>query len=113
LYGGAGDAWRYAASLCFQSRFISVQRIMIQDYETRAYIRRNLEDALGELTWMLEAIRPDAEIDETEFGVRMAHLYSHLNTAWNVRDAGAREIDAANREQLNAWERFPMDIEPS
>jgi hypothetical protein len=85
---------------------------MNQDYETRAYITWNLEDAQEELSRVLEGISPDAEIDEAEFRSRMAHLYSHLNTAWNVRDASAKDIDSANGEQIRAWSRYPADLEP-
>ncbi|HEV2800904.1 MAG TPA: hypothetical protein VGW12_10430 [Pyrinomonadaceae bacterium] len=84
---------------------------MKQDYETRAYIAWNLEDAHEELTRILDGISPDKEIDEDEFRVRMAHLYSHLNTAWNVRNASASDLDSAGGKQLNSWMRFPEDIE--
>ena len=83
---------------------------MNQDYETRAYITWNLEDAQEELSRILEGVSPGKEIDEDEFRVRMAHLYSHLNTAWNVRNAGAGDIDSAGGDQLNAWMCFPTDI---
>ena len=91
-------------------RFYSRCKVMNQDYETLAYITWNLEDAQEELSRILESIRPGAEIDEADFRARMAHLYSHLNTAWNVRNASASDIDAADGEQLNAWKRFPGDI---
>jgi hypothetical protein len=83
------------------------------DYETHAYIAWNLEDALEELSRINEMFRPEVEIDEAEFKVRMAHLFSHINTAWNVRTASAEEIDSASGEKLRTWSRFPADLEPS
>jgi hypothetical protein len=85
---------------------------MKQDYNVRAQIAYNLEDAHEELTRIIELIRPDSEIDEDEFKVRMAHLYKHLNTAWNMRNMSGDEIDSANGERLDAWGCFPHDLEP-
>lgn len=84
---------------------------MNQDYETLAYMLWNLEDAREELSRIIEEFRPGADIDEAEFRVAMAHLYGHLNTAWNVRHATARQLDDADGGQLNAWKRFPEDID--
>jgi hypothetical protein len=84
---------------------------MNQDYETRAYITWNLEEAQEELSRILESIRPSTEIDEAEFRTQMTHLFSHLNAAWNVRNMNASDFDTAIGEQRIAWMRFPQDIE--
>lgn len=83
---------------------------MNQDYEVCAYIAWNLDDACEELSQIIEMIRPDAEIDEAEFKSRLTHLYSHLNTAWNVRNESSDSINAASAEKLQAWKLFPKDI---
>lgn len=85
---------------------------MSRDYETRAYIAWNLEDAHEELSRILAEMRLAAEVDEAEFSIRMAHLYGHLNTAWNVRNMNASDIDSAGGEKLEEWKKFPKDIEP-
>jgi hypothetical protein len=85
---------------------------MNQDYETRAYIAWNLQDAIEALSEIIEGMRPNAEIDEAEFSVRMAHLYGHLNTAWNVRNMSASDIDSTGGEKLDEWKKFPKDIKP-
>ena len=82
------------------------------DYVVMAAISYNLEDALEELTHISNMFRPDAEIDESEFKVRMAHLYGHLNYAWNMRNASGKDLESADSEQMNTWSRFPADIEP-
>lgn len=91
-------------------RYLSVGRTMNPDYETLAYMAWNLGEAQEELSRLLDALRPGAEFDEAEFRVGMAHLFSHLNTAWNVRNASASEIDAASGERINAWMCFPDDL---
>lgn len=85
---------------------------MSLDYTVMAAISYNLEDALEELTHVSEMFRPNAEIDESEFKVRMAHLYSHLNTAWNLRNVTETELELASSEQMSSWSRFPTDLEP-
>lgn len=81
-------------------------------YTVRAAISYNLEDALEELAQISEMFRPDVEVDESEFKVRMAHLYSHLNTAWNMRNTNEADLESADSEQMNAWSRFPTDLDP-
>ena len=85
---------------------------MNPDYTVMAAISYNLEDALEELAQISEMFRPDAEVDESEFKVRMAHLYGHLNTAWNMRYTSEADLESADSEQRNAWSRFPTDIDP-
>lgn len=83
---------------------------MNQDYETRAYIAWNLDDAREELAHIIEMVKPEAKVEAEEFKGRMVHLYSHLNTAWNERVASAAEIEAASGEQLREWSGYPVDL---
>ena len=85
---------------------------MQQDYTVEAAISSNLEDALEELVVMSEMFRPHTKVDESEFKVRIAHLYSHLNTAWNVRNASEADLASADSGRVNAWSRFPTDLHP-
>ena len=82
------------------------------DYTVMAAISYNLEDALEELAHISEMFRPNVEVDESEFKVRMAHLYGHLNYAWNMRNVSEAGLESADSEQLNVGSRFPTDIEP-
>lgn len=83
---------------------------MTEDYNVRAQIAYNLQDAQEELSHLIQAFHPESDIDEDEFRVGMAHLYSHLNTAWNMRNASGKDFEAAGGEQLRAWKQFPTDI---
>ncbi len=85
---------------------------MRQDYELRAYIVYNLGDALEELSRIVEAMHLEAEVDEEEFASRMAHVYKHLNLAWNMRDARGDEVGRATSEQMEKWSQFPDDLKP-
>ncbi len=85
---------------------------MTKDYAVLAQIAFDLQDASEELSKIIEMIRPPDEIDEDEFNVRMAHLYSHLNAAWNVRNTTGDALEFADKRQRNSWKRFPEDLQP-
>jgi hypothetical protein len=89
-----------------------MKMLMTHDYNVRAQIAYNLTDALEELSHIIEMFGPEAEIDEDGFRARMAHLYWHLNTAWNMRNVSGDEFQLAGKGQLNAWGQFPGDLEP-
>ncbi len=85
---------------------------MTKDYLVLAQIGYDLRDAIEELQKIIELSHPNTEFDEDEFNVRMAHLYSHLNTAWNVRNLVEKDLETADGNQLNLWKEFPKDITP-
>lgn len=41
----------------------------------------------------------------------MGHLYNHLNTAWNARNATDEETTTLTEEQFYRWRQFPTDID--
>jgi hypothetical protein len=41
----------------------------------------------------------------------MQHLYHHLNTAWNARDASPERVAAASGADFFRWRQFPWEIE--
>ncbi len=85
--------------------------MMNLDYTVKAAILYNLEDAQEELVQIMDEMScPQTEVDETEFKVKMAHVYSHLNTAWNMRNISETDLESADAEQMNAWSRFPIDL---
>jgi hypothetical protein len=85
---------------------------MNQDYETRASMAYELADAQEQLNEIVERFTPGAEIDENDLRVWFAHLYGHLNAAWNKRNSSAKDLDLADGKQLDRWKRFPRDIDP-
>ena len=69
-----------------------------------------LEDAEEGLKSLFKDIGENDEFDETDFRIHMAHIYAHLNRAWNTRNI----IDALAENEGN-WSKhthFPADLEP-
>ena len=85
---------------------------MNQDYLVYANFAYNLQDAHEELTKILELIKPNSEFDEEYFEVKMAHLYWHLNNAWNTRNISGEQLESADGKQMNLWGEFPKDLKP-
>jgi hypothetical protein len=40
----------------------------------------------------------------------MQHLYHHLNTAWNARDASPLAVQASTDAIFNRWSALPSDL---
>ena len=74
----------------------------------REWVLFHLGEAQGELAATIQAIREDPEYDYGEFLVAVQHLYYHLNTAWNSRDATADQVAGQSDEDFNRWSQFPM-----
>ena len=85
---------------------------MMDDPVARAHCSYNLGDALEDLKAIDEMVRPNVEIDEEYFRVRMAHLYWHLNSAWNARNLSSDELERADGNRLNELGKFPNDLDP-
>lgn len=71
----------------------------------------NLQEALEELNRTAEEIKTDPEYCEGEFYVAMQHLYHHINTAWNGRNATLDEIET--QDKFDLWRQFPNDMDMS
>ncbi len=75
------------------------------------YVLYNLEhaqEALGELIADVKSNRP---YDYGEYVVDMGHVYHHLNTAWNARDATKEAADVCSEEDFYRWRQFPPEDE--
>ena len=86
---------------------------MTNDYTVNASIAYDLNDARDEIDSILELFAPNEKVDETEFRVRMAHLYFHINCAWNKRDLSDAELESADGKALTRLAQFPLDITPN
>lgn len=70
----------------------------------------HLREAQEELT------RTIAQLDavdqcEVKFEVALAHLYNHLNTAWNSRNESPERTAASSELDFYTWRSFPHDIQ--
>jgi hypothetical protein len=67
----------------------------------------HLREAKEELGQTIDQIAADSSYDYGEFLVAMSHLYHHLNTAWNGRDASPERHYAHDKVDFHAWRKFP------
>lgn len=79
----------------------------------REWILLHLKEASEELTRTIQEMEQDPEYDFGEYLVAMMHLYNHLNTAWNSRDATPERVKACTYEEFERWRQFPTDIDMS
>ena len=66
-----------------------------------------LEDAKVHLSELVEEMCKKNEIDEIELGVRLGHIYGHLNRGWNGRRLADADVSEWYTEK-NC--RFPNDL---
>lgn len=71
----------------------------------------HLKEAKEELDRTITEIASDTTYDFEEFQVAMSHLYHHLNTAWNGRDASAERHRECAQSDFDAWRKFPSDTD--
>jgi hypothetical protein len=77
----------------------------------REWVLHHLSDASEELLRTIDEIRRSEDYDVGESSVvAMAHLYHHLNTAWNSRDASADRVGSVSDQDFKNWSAFPRDI---
>jgi hypothetical protein len=73
------------------------------------YVLWNLKEAAEELAKIIaevEAAPEDEDLEVADFG----HLYHHINTAWNAREATKEETDECSEANFYLWRRFPDDL---
>ncbi|QKG58637.1 hypothetical protein GKZ68_19590 [Hymenobacter sp. BRD128] len=66
-----------------------------------------LIDAQDGIESLLRDMREDKEFSEIEFRIHMAHIYGHLNRAWNGRNATDQQWQADRMP--DEWNSFPTD----
>lgn len=75
------------------------------------YIIYNLKEAQEQLTEIINEIENGEELNIGSYIVDMQHLYHHLNTAWNARDASDTQTTECSEENFEKWRLFPDDME--
>jgi hypothetical protein len=76
----------------------------------KEWILDHLKESLEELTRTIADLETDNNYTEVEFQIAMAHLYNHLNTAWNSRCEDPAEVSAISQDNFFKWRAFPLDI---
>ncbi len=67
-----------------------------------------LEDAHEHLGNLIKEMQEKGSIDAEGYAVDVAHIYAHLNRAWNSRDI----IGKPSESQSEKCRSFPNDLEP-
>ena len=71
----------------------------------------HLKEAKEELDRTIAELESGPDYDATDLQVAMSHLYHHLNTAWNGRDASAERHRECARKDFEAWRKFPPNTD--
>ena len=73
----------------------------------RRHVLFHLQEAEEELARTIREMRENSEYDIGEFRVAIQHLYHHLNTAWNGREATVKQEKHLTDELFKQWSRYP------
>jgi hypothetical protein len=76
----------------------------------KGWILFHLREAQEELTRTIAELDAAESVDEIEFEIAVAHMYNHLNTAWNARAATDEQLAAQSTDDFYRWRAFPADI---
>jgi hypothetical protein len=71
----------------------------------------HLREAKEELDRTIDEIERNPRYAFGTFQAAMSHLYHHLNTAWNGRDASPKRHRDCAQKDFDAWRKFPKDAD--
>jgi hypothetical protein len=67
----------------------------------------HLREAAEQLNKTIQGLETDKSYGFGNFQVEIAHLYHHLNTAWNGRDQTDAEFAQCTDESFKRFRQFP------
>ena len=76
----------------------------------RDWVLFHLGEAQREIASTIADLKADPDFDDAVYWPAMQHLYHHLNTAWNARNATTAEVDGLDDATFNRWCSFPADL---
>lgn len=76
----------------------------------RSQILLHLSEAQEAIEQTMRDIQADPEYEYGDYSVDMTHIYHHLNTAWNSREATEGEVAEVTAGDFNRWSAFPRDL---
>ncbi len=79
----------------------------------RDFVLFNLREAYEALGQMINEIQSEPDYEYGEYVVDMRHLYDHVNTAWNARNADPERAERCSDKDFFEWRQFPKDIDMS
>jgi hypothetical protein len=76
----------------------------------RDYILWNLKEAAEALSGIIAEVEDNPDYEDVELMIALQHLYHHVNTAWNAREASPAAVEECSEENFALWRAFPDDI---
>jgi len=76
----------------------------------KEWILFHLKDSKEAMELLISEIQTDPEYEYGNYLVHMGHIYHHLNTAWNSRNATNDQVQPGTDEDFNKWQQFPTDL---
>lgn len=71
----------------------------------------HLREAAEQLNETIQELESNLDYGKEELQVQLAHLYHHLNTAWNGRDQTDAQFEKCTDEDFERFRRFPLESE--
>ena len=71
----------------------------------------HLKEARKELDRTIAELETSPDYDAPEFQVAMSHLYTHLNTAWNARNASPERQRECAQSDFDTWRKCPINAD--
>ena len=79
------------------------------DVVERALLGSGLDEAREHLDRLIGEMGSKEDFDEVDFGIQLAHIYAHLNQAWNGRNKKGEWSDA----DYDTFAKYPLDLRPN
>lgn len=74
------------------------------------FIASQLSEAEEELRSLVAKVDSGEELSFEAFHVAIAHIYHHLNSAWNGRNANDQQWRECTDLDFATWQQFPRDL---
>ncbi|MBI5695356.1 MAG: hypothetical protein HZC51_06395 [Nitrospirae bacterium] len=81
--------------------------------QSKMHMISNLLEAREEIDAIIKELAGKPEHGEGGLSVRFAHIYHHINFAWNIRNIKLNKEDriaVCSEEDFNDWRQFPQDM---
>ena len=73
----------------------------------KEWIAFHLDEAAEQLRETVNRLSSEADYSFGDFQVEISHVYHHINTAWNARDASPDAVANHTDADYDAWQQMP------
>jgi hypothetical protein len=71
------------------------------------FILFHLTEAANAIRNTIDKIKSDPEYEYGSYRVDIEHIYHHVNSAWNAKDATDAAVKKCSQEDFDRWRQFP------